>query len=257
MGMIALACASHSSEILAANLARSPVIRDGTLELHVERNAVSAAVAYNAALDAVTAPVVVFAHHDVYLPQGWERLLEVRLAELPDDWAVFGSFGVGLSGASFGPVWSSSLGTIVGQVPMEPEPVQSFDELLIVLRRESGVRFDSALPGWHMYGTDIAQTALAAGHGAYAGALPCVHNDKTHGKMDGGFDIAYRFMQRKWRAKLPINTPVTKISRSGLHFWRNRLRSRGSEEYFSTVSVDTDHPVEKLAARCGWSMLTP
>ena len=39
--------------------------------------------------------------------------------------------------------------------------MQSFDELLIVLRRDSGLRFDEGLPGWHMYGTDIVQTARA------------------------------------------------------------------------------------------------
>jgi hypothetical protein len=119
------------------------------------------------------------------------------------------------------------------------------------------VRFDPALPGWHMYGTDIVQTARAAGRGAYAGALPCIHNDKTHGKLDGGYDIAYRFMQKKWRSHLPIASPITKISRSGLHLLRDRLRSKRTEEFLSTVAVGTDHPVEDLAARCGWSMLCP
>lgn len=250
-----LACASHSPAILSANLGRSPLL--ATRSLHIESNAPSAAIAYNRALEATTAPVVVFAHHDVYLPPGWDGVLAARLAELPPDWAVFGSFGIGLDGAHIGPVWSSSLGMIVGRVPMAPAPVQAFDELLIVLNRASNLRFDESLPGWHMYGTDIAQTARAAGFGAYAGALPCIHNDRYHDALGTDFDEAYRFIQRKWADRLPIRTPITKISRSGLHLMRDRWRNRRSADFREGMAVGTDHPVEALAARCGWSRLAP
>lgn len=253
MSQFVVVSASHSDAILGANLGRSPLMRH--VPLHVERNAPSAAVAYTRALAATTAPVVVFAHHDVYLPPGWDRLLAARLAELPPDWAVFGSFGIGLDGAHIGPVWSSSLGMIVGRVPMKPAPVQSVDELLIVLRRDSGVRFDEALPGWHMYGPDIVQTARAAGKGAYAGALPCIHNDRYHGALGRDFDEAYRFMQRKWANRLPIRTPITKISRSGLHLMRDRWNNRRSADFREGMAIGTDHPVEFLAERCGWSNL--
>lgn len=255
MSAFVIACASHSDDILDANLRRSPVLQSGQAPLHVERNAPSAAVAYNRALAATTAPVVIFAHHDVFLPAGWETLLAARLAELPDDWAVFGTFGIGLDGAHVGPVWSSSLGMIVGRVPLAPVPVQAFDELLIVLRRDAGFRFDEALPGWHMYGTDIVQTARAAGRGAYAGALPCIHNDRYHGALGADFDAAYRFMQKKWSAVLPLRTPITKISRSGLHLIRDRWRNRRSAGFREGMAVGTDTPVEVLAARCGWSRL--
>ena len=255
MSGIVLACASHSPAILAANLGRSPLLAD--IPLHVQADAPSAAVAYNRALDATTAPVVVFAHHDVYLPPGWDALLAARLAELPPDWAVFGSFGIGLDGAHIGPVWSSSLGMIVGRVPMAPVPVQAFDELLIVVNRAAGLRFDESLPGWHMYGTDIVQMARKAGFGAYAGALPCIHNDRYHDALGADFDAAYRFMQAKWADRLPLRTPITKISRSGLHLMRDRWRNRSSANVREGMAVGTDHPVEMLAARCGWSTLTP
>jgi hypothetical protein len=249
-----LVCASHSDAILNANLARSPLLADHSLR--VERGAPSAAIAYNRALDATDAPVVVFAHHDVFLPKGWDALLAKRLAELPADWAVFGSFGIGHDGAHIGPVWSSSLGMIVGRVPMDPTPVQAFDEMLIVVRRSAGLRFDEALPGWHMYGTDIVQTVLAAGHGAYAGALPCIHNDRYHGALGPDFDEAYHFMRRKWAARLPLRTPITKISRSGLHLLRDHWKNRRTADHRQGMALGTDHPVESLAARCGWSQLS-
>ena len=257
MSRIAIACASHSEAILQANLARSPCL--AAIPLHVERDAPAAAAAYNRALDATTAEVVVFAHHDVFLPQGWDRLLQTRLAEVEaqdPDWALYGSFGVGLDAAHVGPVWSSSLGRIVGRVPLAPVEVQSYDELLIVLRRASGLRFDEALGGWHFYGTDIVAQARARGLRAWAGALPCIHNDRYHEALGPDFAAVYRAMRRKWRQALPLRSPITKISRSGLHLLRDTWKARGSKGFREGMALDTATPVETLAARCGWSDLT-
>jgi hypothetical protein len=253
-----IACASNSDTILSANLAASPLFASGA-GLHVERNAESAARAYNRALDATADEIVVFAHHDVYLPFGWDVLLARRLSELTarhPDWAVAGAYGVGLDARQFGPVWTSSLGQIIGRVPMEPEPVASFDEMLLVLRRSSGLRFADDQPGWHMYGTDIVCKARAVGRGAYAIGLPCIHNDRFHGGLGPDFTESYRWMQRKWPQFLPIQTPVTKISRSGLHLWRERWNMRKSEGIRQVDAVDTGSSPAELAARCGWSDLT-
>lgn len=255
MTTMTLACASHSDEILSANLLRSPEVISGQLACHVERGAPSATVAYTRALEATTADLVIFAHHDVYLPPGWTALLTRRLAELPDDWALFGAFGVGLDAAHIGPVWSSSLGQIVGRVPLAPVPVQSFDEMLIVMRRAAGLRWDTALPGWHFYGTDIVATARAAGRGCYAGALPTVHNDRYHDALGPDFTAAYRFMQRKWAAALPLRSPITKVSRSGLHLLRDRWQARKSAGFRAGMAMGTDTPVQILAERCGWARL--
>ncbi len=253
-----VACASNNDAILKANLARSPMFT-ADASLHLERNAPSAAIAYNNALDATTAPIVVFAHHDVYLPKGWETTLAARLAEVAavdPDWALFGAFGVGLDAAHIGPVWSSSIGLIVGRVPMAPTRVQSFDELLIVIRRDSGLRFDETAPGWHMYGTDIVQTARARGLHAYAGALPTIHNDRYHEALRDDFVECYQFMRRKWRADLPLRTPIIKISRSGLHLYRNRWSDYSSADFRANMAVGLDHSPERLAELCGWSDLS-
>lgn len=253
---VALCCASHSDAILQANLAASPMV--ASQPLHVERGAASAAVAYNRLINATTAPVIILAHHDVYLPQGWDKLLQSRLSELTvidPDWALFGAFGIGLDAVPIGPVWSSSLGQIVGRVPMAPVPVQSFDELLIILNRKSGLRFDETLPGWHFYGTDIVTQARAAGLTAYAGALPCIHNDRYHEALGADFTEAYRHQQRKWHSLLPVRSPITKISRSGLHLIRDTWSARQSKRFRAGMATDTGTPPATIAARCGWSNL--
>ena len=255
----ALICASHSDEILNANLARSPMIAEGRVPLHLERNAPSAAVAYNRAIDATTAEILIFAHHDVYLPRGWENLLTRRLRELEardPNWALYGPFGVGLDASHIGPVWSSSIGLIVGRVPTAPAEVQSFDEMVIVMRRSAGLRFDEALPGWHMYGTDIVTTARTKGLHAYAGALPTIHNDRYHDHLRDDFVECYTAMRRKWRDHLPLRTPIIKISKSGLHLYKNRWQDYRSEKFRANMSVGIDHAPEYLASLCGWSDLS-
>lgn len=255
----AIACASNSKAVLSANLAASPVIRAG-LPLHVQENAASAAIAYNKAIDATQGDILVLAHHDVYLPKGWDKLLMDRLADLArrhTDWALAGAYGVAADYRQFGPVWTSSLGQIIGRVPMQPEPVHSFDEMLIILRRSSGLRFDERQPGWHMYGTDIICQARAAGKGAFALGLPCVHNDRFHGVLGPDFTESYRWMQAKWRQFLPIQTPVTKLSRSGLHLLRERWNMKSSLGFRQADAIDTGVPPAELAARCGWSDVTP
>lgn len=255
---LTLATASNSDAILAANLAASPDLASG-LPLHIERNAATAVTAYNRALDATKADIVIFAHHDVYLPKGWTNVLAARLTvldRLHPNWAVAGAYGVAPDYRQFGPVWTSSLGQIIGRVPMQPEPVQSFDEMLIILRRTSGLRFDTDQPGWHMYGTDIVCAARAAGMGAFALGLPCIHNDRYHQALGPDFTESYRWMQRKWPQFLPIQTPVTKISRSGLHLMRERWNMRRSEGFRAADSVDSGTPPAELAARCGWSDLS-
>jgi hypothetical protein len=255
---VVVVCASNSDAVLQANLGISPAL--GRFGLHVERGAPSATIAYDRATQATTSEILVFAHHDVFLPLGWDALLLARLNDLSrrhPDWALAGAYGVAADYRQFGPVWTSSLGQIIGRVPMQPEPVQSFDEMLIVLRRSSGVQFDTFQPGWHMYGADIVQTARAAGRGAYAIGLPCIHNDRFHGALGADFSQSYRWMQGKWQPFLPIQTPVTKISRSGLHLYRERWNMRTSHGFRAADAVDTGAPPHELARRCGWSDLTP
>ena len=251
-----IAAACNSERILTANLARSPLLRQ--VELHAEWGAASAAAAYNRAIAATTEPVIVFAHQDVFLPKGWDHLLAARIAEvsaIDPQWALLGAFGVGLDGTHHGPVWSSSLGQIVGRVSMMPQPVQSYDEMLIVLRRGSGLRFDETIPGWHMYGTDIVTQARTRGLHAYAGALPTIHNDRYHEVLGTDFDAAYHYLQTKWRDRLPLRSPIVKISRSGLHLLKNRWQNRRSAGFRAGMAIGTATPPETLTALCGWSDL--
>lgn len=257
---IEVGVATHDMAVLEGNLGLSPAITDKKLQLLIEKNCPSASIAYNRIIERSTAPIIVLAHHDVYLPQGWDSLLRARIAEVSafdPNWAVIAPFGVGHDLVGYGTVWSSSIGTIVGRVANGPIPVQTVDELLIVLRRQSGLRFDETLPGFHLYGTDIVQTALSGGMGAYAMSLPVVHNDGFKSHLDASFAMAYRHQSRKWRKRLPLYSPTTKISWHMLSLIRSRLMNLRSKDLRHTMAASVQEDPRKYSALCGWGDLTP
>lgn len=258
MTTMRLICASNNPMILADNLARSPLLAD--VPLSVIENAPSAGRAYARGMAESAEEVLIFLHHDVYLPPGWDAVLRARIAAVAardPDWALIGAYGVDDQARGWGPVWSSSLGQIVGHVALSPQPVQSFDELLIILRRGSGIGWDSDLPGWHLYGTDIATQARAKGLGAYVCALPLIHNDGYKDNLDRGFSAAYGYLQKKWSDRLPLRSPILKISRSGHQLWRARLETWRGRDVRQAMAVDTALDPVALAAACGWSSLAP
>ena len=260
MTSIAFVCASNNAQILQHNLQASPCIAAAAHPLCVIPDAPSASRAYNAGLDRTDADIVVFTHHDVYLPLGWDDLLRQRIAEvaaIDPNWALIGAFGIGLDGAEYGPVWSSSLGFIAGRVTMRPQPVQSFDELLFVMRRDSGLRFDEGVMGFHMYGTDIVCQARNKGFGAYATSLPVIHNDGFKDALDDSFTQAFHAMRRKWPQFLPIRTPVIKIASHGLHLHRDRWRLKRARDIRQTMTQPVQTDPRDYAARCGWMDLRP
>lgn len=255
---IVFVTASHNETVLNANLKQSPVIADGRIPLEVVTGARSAATAYNRGLDATTAEIVVFVHHDVYIPEGWDEILLERIVEVERDdpnWGLLGPHGITWEGAHYGPVWSTSIGLILGRVPTRPVAVHSYDELMLILRRGTGLRFDEGLPNFHLYGTDITQTALAEGFGCYTAPMPLVHNDGFHDVLGQDFQDCFSYIQKKWRHKLPIKASVTEITRSGIKHMRSSRRARKSREFRKAMALSTDvHPLV-YASRCGWATL--
>lgn len=257
---IAFVCASNNPQILRANLLRSPAIAAQDYPLEVIENAPSAAKAYNAGLDSTAADIIVFLHHDVYLPLGWDALLRQRIAEveaIDPDWALLGAYGIAMDTRGFGPVWSSSIGFIAGQMPMAPVPVQSFDELLIVMRRDAGLRFDEDLNGWHMYGTDIVCQARANRLGAYSVALPLIHNDGYKETLDDKFEAAFRYMVTKWKTLLPIQTPVIKITASARDLYKWRWNMWLWRKKRRAIAAPDARDPRAYARACGWMDLRP
>ncbi len=185
------------------------------------------AAAYNEGLAEAAGEIVAFAHQDVYLPPGWSRGLQAalyRLNQVDPSWGAVGPFGVTQTGETKGFVYASGLRRFVGRPLPDVAEVSSLDEILVMLRRNSGLRFDENLPGFHLYGTDLRLQAAAKGLRSYV--IPCFafHNSRGIARLPWSFWRAYLYLRRKWRDRLPVRTPCTTITRFCFPMFRHLIQ---------------------------------
>lgn len=226
---LAVVAAVNDDECLNNNLAASPMIAEDSVPLIVKRGYKAIASAYNEGFDEANSDIIIFAHQDVYFPRGWAKKLLSAIKSLASSgkkWGVLGVIGADASGNLVGGAWSNGLQLKIESKFLSPAPVRSFDEIVLVLRKNEGLRFDDNLPGFHLYGTDIALSAIKAGLGAYVFDAPVIHNSIWRKKLGLSYCAAYRYMQRKWRGELPVLTLVLPITRTGWPLIRNWCREK-------------------------------
>ena len=168
---------------------------------------------------------VVCAHQDVYLPEGWDRCLVQQIDEAERRFGPIGVAGVYGVGEVIAPAdharplaaerigWVVDRGRVLRDGPELPARVATLDELLLVVRRDSGLRFDPAL-GFHLYGADLCLQAREQGLAVVALGALCHHNSRSVGLPEAFFASAEVFA-RKWSHRLPVATPCVIIDRGG------------------------------------------
>ncbi len=215
-----LVSASNNDTVLRENLLASPDI-DAACQVIIQRGYRSASHAYNDAIRGAKEEVIVFAHQDVYFPEGWldnlSRALD-QLSAFDPNWGVLGVFGMTQSSSPEpqGYCYSTGLERVLGEAFEKPKEAQSLDEVVLVVRRSAGLAFDEALPGFHFYGTDICMEARLRGMHNYIASAFCIHNTNGIRQLPLAFWRSYFYMRRKWRRFLPITTCCATISRSYL-----------------------------------------
>lgn len=203
--------------ICKRNLLSSPLFR--TLkhyQILAQRDFSSASKAYNAAISQALNDLVVFTHQDVFFPESWLGNLERALKYLETvdpSWGVLGCFGSAKGKAGgVGRVYTTGKG-IHGNKITRPEPVETLDEIVLVIRKSSGLKFDPSLPNFHLYGTDICMSAKENGMACYVFPSFCIHNTIQIIDLPKEFYSCYWYVKKKWSKYLPIYTSCIKISR--------------------------------------------
>jgi hypothetical protein len=256
--VIDVVVAVNDDAVLGANLMRSPLINEPGVCVHLQRGYASASSAFCAAMAQCQHDVVVFVHQDVYLPKPWgaQLMRSVQALSTSDPaWAVLGVYGSQPNGKQVGCVWSSGLQAVFGAPFEQPRAVHSIDEVLIVLRRSSGVTFDPALPGYHLYATDLVQTALSRGLGAYVISAPVVHNSRPVLYLAADYFKAYAYVCGKWQHRLPIYNNVARLTRRGPAYWRLRARHWLNEKRFlhhDRKALARGHDCVEVSRRLGF-----
>jgi hypothetical protein len=202
-----VACVSDSS-ILEANLLRSPCLNDcSPNEMIAVSICPSAADGLNIGIARSETEWVVSVHQDVWLPAGWDRCVVEQLNEAERRFGpigVAGVYGVGEVIAPSDPTqppgaerigWVRDRGRMLRDGPGLPAQVATLDELLLIVRRDSGMRFDPAL-GFHLYGADICLQARERGLAVVALEALCHHNSRSMGLPEEFFVSAEVFARK-------------------------------------------------------------
>jgi hypothetical protein len=218
-------CVSNGS-VLKRNLLASPCLGPSSRhEVILVKNCPNTAAGLNFGIEKAESEWVVCVHQDVYLPKGWDRCLaqQLRAAE-----RRFGQVGVaGVYGvrdvesprsprlplAATRAGWVVDRKRVLRDGPDLPARVATLDELLLVVRRDTTVRFDPEL-GFHLYGADICMQARECGLAVVTLEALCHHNSASAGLPDAFFASAEVYA-RKWRHRLPVATPCVIIDCQG------------------------------------------
>lgn len=264
-----LISATNNEDVLKACLLSSPDIREAS-EVKLQRGYPSAAAAYNRAIDKAQSDLLIFVHQDVYLPHGWLTSLRQALdllSTFDPNWGVLGVYGVNKSwddGAGF--IYCAANGKL-GNAFEGVRQVRSLDEVILILRKSSKLRFDERMPGFHMYGTDICLEARRRGMASYAISAFCIHNTNGYGMLPLDFWRCYLFMRKKWRSELPVATSCTEITfgcwpmirwnlvrAANIFLGRHRVRLRvhdPSRLYLELLSSDEGIMLPVAGQNCG------
>jgi GT2 family glycosyltransferase len=240
-----IVAAVNDQTVLARNLLLSPDIASGRQsDLLLKEGFRSAAAAYNSAIDEAGNDILVFVHQDVYLPENWFDAVSRAISSLDDAgiaWGVLGSFGVrGDTSGGWGRVYTTGRG-LHGRVIHGAEPVETLDEIVLITRRSSGLRFDSELPHFHLYGTDLCLQARSAGLPNFAIPAFCVHNTNQLIELPTEFYRCHDHIKMKWRQYLPIHTSCIVISRFDRERHERRLKA-----FFYRVLGRVTHPLARV-----------
>ena len=163
---------SMLQNILLEGLSRQTAHHEVILMDNTRGQWTSAASALNAGAKLAKGKYVMFLHQDVELASpSYLADAEVWLDSIPD-LGIAGAIGMSPVGKSYQERIRGNVlncGQDWGKPISRPEPVQTLDELMLVVPRESFQGFDEqTFDGWHCYGCDYALTMLEQGKGAYA-----------------------------------------------------------------------------------------
>jgi hypothetical protein len=224
-----VAVAVNNREILQNNLLLSPELAGvHSHQIIVREGYASAALAYNSAIEQAVNDVIMFVHQDVYFPDHWFAGLERAIREFDKQgirWGVLGCFGNRLDSQSgIGAVYTTGRG-VHGKLIDAAEAVETLDEIVLVIRKSSGLRFDGNLPGYHLYGTDICMTARSMSLANFVVPGFCVHNTNEILQLPAEFMSNYYYIKRKWVEHLPIRTSCITISQFDREFCLVQLRT--------------------------------
>jgi glycosyltransferase involved in cell wall biosynthesis len=215
---------SADPTVLRRNLLASPCLGPGSRhQLLTFLKTPTVPAGLNAGLERAKHEWVILVHQDIHLPAGWDRRLVQQLRQAERRFGpvgVAGVYGVGEVIERRGyPLATRRIGRIVdrGRMlrdgPELPARVATLDEVVLVVRRETSLRFDPSLR-FHLYGADVCLQAREQGLVVVSIDALCHHNSRGVG-LTQEFLLDAEVFARKWAHRLPVATPCVVFDRLG------------------------------------------
>lgn len=219
--------AVNNRDVLTRNVLASPCLQNQSPhQLMLRENFSSASCAYNSALMLAANETIIFAHQDMFFPEGWirdlNRSLDILDAEDPD-WGVLGCYGVTQDNKGYGYLYSPGQG-FLGKPFVRPIPVQTLDEIVLIIRKSSALKFGETLTDFHLYGPDICLAAQKRGMRSYAISAFCIHNAQLNLILPATFYASYKEFKKTWKSELPVQTTCIRITKFDIPMRVRQLR---------------------------------
>lgn len=213
------------------------------IPLHADAQGWNASQALNRGLCLAEAEWLVCVHQDVVFPMGWLASFTAAAEAAGPSTAVLGLVGCRNDGSYVGHIADPHGHHRWGSLP---SPVVSVDEVLIALRKSSGLSFDEANPQFLFYGADICLQARERRLGALVIDAPLIH--LSGGRRDTSYDFSAAWLLGKWGTRCGYVIPTTTMLVGGwrpLHslrwLWvklRHRLSLREARSLCDCSSVE-------------------
>jgi hypothetical protein len=160
-------------------------------------NPESATKGLNEGIDSGISDIIVMIHQDVICPPSWVRCLKAQIEKVEKvspDWGVLGTFGIDMDGNYAGNIFDPHNNPCLGDLPCQ---AISLDEHCMIIRRESGLRFDEDLEGFHIYGGDLCMQAWKKGMPNFVINAWLEH--QSGGNIDAAFKESVKWFIDKWK----------------------------------------------------------
>jgi SAM-dependent methyltransferase len=202
-----IVCASNNDKILKENLLKSKGLKDH--QLIIQKGFKNVPKAYNEATLKAEEDIIIYVHHDVYLPDEFFADLDSAILNLDgEDWGVLGVAGC-VGSKRYGHLQNRK--SMWGSKALVPYEVETLDELILIIRK-GNVLFDENIPSTHhMFGPDSCLQCTDKGLKNYAIDAFCVHNCALHTTYPKDFYDSAEYIKKKWKKYLPITTTCTVI----------------------------------------------
>jgi hypothetical protein len=199
--------ASHDLSIFKKNLLSSKVFE--TYSFTLQTGYYNISKAYNESVHGDNS-ILIYAHHDVYLPESFEKNIKAALEHLKgENWGVLGVAGVKLiNGKKQNIGYISDRGKIWGSCLIHPEEADTLDELLLITKGD--FVFDENLD-LHFYGADICMQAKEQGRKNYVINAFVEHNSSYNGVRTEVYNENKKYFTDKWKHLLPVATTTAVI----------------------------------------------